>query len=210
MTGINSLTGTEEDRRMRAVLAVWFVTTFLMMSAGFTWAGTIQGTVTVQGQEKADNVIVYVEVAPGNYTPPGRRPELLHRNLAFSPRVLPVLQGTIVDFPNADAVFHSAFSVSPSNPFELGIYGQGKEKFVQFRKPGIVEVSCHIHPFMKATVVVAQNPYFAVTSANGSYSIHGVPAGRYTVKTSSPSGKPQSKLTSVSKGGTSVLDFSIK
>ncbi len=43
--------------------------------------------------------------------------------------------------------------------------------------PAPFSVSCAIHPWMKAAMMVCDNPYFAVTDANGNFSIPNVPAG---------------------------------
>jgi hypothetical protein len=43
--------------------------------------------------------------------------------------------------------------------------------------PAPFSVSCAIHPWMKASMMVCDNPYFAVTDANGAFSIPNVPAG---------------------------------
>lgn len=181
----------------------------VLAAAGVASAGTIQGKVTIQGKPDPGSVVVYLERVPGDFKASGKRPELLHRNLAFFPIVLPVLKGSIVDFPNTDPVFHSAFSASPSNPFELGIYGQGRDKFVQFNNPGIVEISCHIHPFMRATVVVLDNPFFSTTNEQGQYVIDNVPTGQYTIRTWSATGAPATRPVSIDRSGTTFLDFTI-
>lgn len=43
--------------------------------------------------------------------------------------------------------------------------------------PAPFPVSCAIHPWMKASMMVCDNPFFAVTDANGVFSIPNVPAG---------------------------------
>ena len=145
-------------------------------------AGTIKGKAKIQGKQDHQNIVVYVEGVTGDFKPPAKRPELNHINLQFEPSILPVLKGTIVDFPNSDPVFHSAFSISPSNPFDLGLYGKGKEKFVHFKNPGVVEVFCHIHSHMHAYILVLDNPYFTVTDKDGNFTIENVPDGNYTLK----------------------------
>jgi hypothetical protein len=192
---------------MKSIAAAGLLVTLMGGLAGSAMAGVIQGRVVIQGKTQPTHVVVYLEGVPGSFTPDGRRPELLHRNLAFYPPVLPVLKGSVVDFPNTDPVFHSAFSVSPSNPFELGIYGQGRDKFVQFNNLGIVDVSCHIHPFMRAVILVLDNPFFAVTNDSGHYTIDRVPPGRYTVRTWSADSRPTSHPVSVDRTETTVLDL---
>ena len=53
---------------------------------------------------------------------------------------------------------------------------------MKFHREGIVRVFCNIHPAMSAVIVVLRTPYFDVTGADGSYRIHDVPAGEYTLK----------------------------
>lgn len=43
--------------------------------------------------------------------------------------------------------------------------------------PAPFPVSCAIHPWMKASMMVCEHPYFAVTGDDGSFSIPNVPAG---------------------------------
>ena len=145
-------------------------------------AGTVSGKARVAGKDTGANIVVYLEGVEGTFKIPEKRPEMNHVNLQFQPSVMAVLKGTTVDFPNSDSVFHSAFSISPSNPFDLGLYQKGREKFVQFKNPGVVELFCHIHSHMHGFILVLDNPYFATTSADGAFSIANVPDGEYTVK----------------------------
>ena len=103
------------------VALLWFVA----IPEGIALSETITGKVVIEGQAKASNVVVYLEGVGGTFPAPMKRPEMNHLNLAFQPPALPVLKGITVNFPNSDPVFHSAFSTSPSNPFELGVYGEG-------------------------------------------------------------------------------------
>jgi hypothetical protein len=40
-------------------------------------------------------------------------------------------------------------------------------------------VSCNIHPWMKGYVLPRSNPYFAVSAADGSFTIKNLPAGEH-------------------------------
>jgi plastocyanin len=100
-------------------------------------------------------------------------------NQEFVPRVLPILVGTTVDFPNMDPVFHNVFSYSKTKKFDLGRYAKGHSKSVTFDKPGIVKVFCEIHSSMLAHIIVLEQPYFTVTEPEGSFRIFDVPPGEY-------------------------------
>ena len=174
-----------------------------------SYAGGIQGKVKVTGAKNLENIIVYVEEAQGSFNPPQKRPQMNHLNLQFVPARMAVLKGTTVDFPNSDPVFHSGFSISDSNPFDLGIYGRGHEKFVRFKNPGLGEIFCHIHSHMHAFMLILENPYFASTTKDGSFNIQDVPPGKYQVKAWMGPSVSQSKKVSVKDGQTVSMNFSL-
>ena len=157
---------------------------------------TIEGTVTVldrEGKPKShnDGVIVFLDDVehPPAATPPGPHAVLRQVDKAFVPSVLPIVVGTTVDFPNNDTVFHNVFSLSKTQPFDLGIYEQGGSRSVTFDQPGLVKVYCNIHPQMVGHVVVLPTPYFAVTDAAGHFVIRQAPLGRATVRTWYPASR---------------------
>jgi|SRR5882672_9765370 len=101
----------------------------------------------------------------------------------FSPHVLPVMVGTTVEWPNNDDIYHNVFSDSDAKKFDLDLYkGNPPDKRVTFNQPGKVDVFCSIHTDMHCIVLVMKNPYFAVTDANGNYSITNIPPGTYKIK----------------------------
>ena len=77
------------------------------------------------------------------------------RDKRFDPRILAVSSGTRVKFPNVDSIYHNAFSLSPGNTFDMGLYRKGASKDVVLKNPGIVRVYCNIHPDMAASVIVS-------------------------------------------------------
>jgi plastocyanin len=172
-------------------------------------AGTVSGKARVAGKESAANIVVYLEGVNGTFKIPEKRPEMNHINLQFQPGILAVLKGTTVDFPNSDSVFHSAFSISPSNPFDLGLYQKGREKFVVFKNPGVVELFCHIHSHMHGFILVLDNPFFATTNSEGEFSIANVPDGDYTVKAWASPTATMTKTVSLSGDKTVNMDFTL-
>jgi plastocyanin len=126
-------------------------------------------------------VVVYIEEAPGRFPPLASNPVLNQQNTSFMPRVLPVLAGSTVDFPNNDNIFHNVFSFSDAKNFDLGLYPKGQSKSLTFDKPGVVRLYCSIHSEMSAVILVLQNPYFAMAKKGGEFAIEGVPAGNYTL-----------------------------
>lgn len=99
----------------------------------------------------------------------------------FVPDLAVIPAGSTVSFPNMDPIFHNIFSFSKAKTFDLGSYDKGETRKVLFPKPGIVEVYCHLHPNMEATIVVTPNRWYARPDRLGQYRIENVPPGQYTV-----------------------------
>ena len=109
------------------------------------------------------------------------RPRLDQRNETFVPHVLPIVAGTIVDFPNNDRTYHNVFSLSKTRTFDLGRYAAGRSKSVRFDKPGIVRVFCDIHSHMSAFILVFAHRHFSLADENGVYRLENLPPGTYNV-----------------------------
>jgi hypothetical protein len=106
-----------------------------------------------------------------------------------------------------DPIFHNIFSLSKPKAFDLGSYSKGETRYVVFPKPGIVDVYCHLHPNMEATVVVTPNRWYARSDRSGQYRIPDVPPGRYTVVAWHKSAGFFRKSVVVQPGHDSVVDF---
>lgn len=99
----------------------------------------------------------------------------------FVPDVAVIPAGATISFPNMDPIFHDVYSLSKTKSFDLGAFDKGQTRKVTFNKPGIVEVYCHLHPNMAATILVLGNRYYARPDRDGQYHIANVPPGHYTL-----------------------------
>ena len=48
--------------------------------------------------------------------------------------------------------------------------------------PEKIQVNCDAHSWMSAWIVVAEHPYYAVTDADGAFTLPNVPSGTYTIE----------------------------
>jgi len=90
----------------------------------------------------------------------------------FVPHVLAVMKGAKVDLKNSDPVNHNINSRLKNNGFnKLLSASQDAIQTIDAaeRSPG--ELTCDIHPWMRAYWLVLDNPYFAVTDEKGNYEI---------------------------------------
>ena len=127
----------------------------------------------------------------------------------FLPDLVVIPVGSTVSFPNMDPIFHNIFSLSKPKTFDLGTYDKGETRKVQFPKPGIVEVYCHLHPNMAATIVVTPNRWYAQPDRFGQYQIPNVLPGQYTLVAWHKTAGFFRKQIVIEAGHDSVTDFLI-
>lgn len=157
---------------------------------------------------EAQNVVVFIKQRiDGDFAPPATYPEMAQRGASFVPRVLPVVQGTTVSFPNEDPIYHNIFSLSKGANFNLGRYPKGETKTYRFDRPGMVRVNCDIHADMLGFVLVLPHTYFATPDALGAYRIEGVPPGKYHLVAWHDTLPPQVRPLVVPEAGDLTADF---
>jgi len=83
-------------------------------------------------------------------------------------------------------------------------------KTVKLKRGTAMKVECDQHDFMHGFVFVAKNPYYAMVAEDGSYSIEGVPAGKYKIMAWHGTLKEQKGSVEVTAGGAASTDFEFK
>jgi len=142
-------------------------------------AGSVTGKVSVKRARTNAYVIVFLEkVGDNDFSPPEEHAVVDQLNLTYVPHVLAIQKGTVVDFPNSDAVRHNVFSPpSAAFQFNLGTYPTGVVKEVKFDVLGETPLLCNVHAEMAGYVVSFPNPYFDVTDREGNFTVEGCSPG---------------------------------
>lgn len=197
------------QKENKAMRCKGFVLMLVVSALGVTAsAGDIEGKVSgMKGKS-----VVYVDAIAGKTFPaPKDHPVMDQKGLMFVPHIMPVQQGTTVEFLNSDTVQHNVFWTAIGSDkkagHNLGTWPKGEKRPYTFDKPGVVPVLCNVHPEMAGYVVVSPTPYFAETDDSGSYKIKDVPDGSYTVTVWHEGAKSQSKPVTVAGGG--KADFTL-
>jgi len=123
-----------------------------------------------------ERVVVYLDGSNLDMPQPGAA-ILNQKNQRFDPEILVVPSGSTVSFPNNDPFFHNVFSLSRIKSFDLGYYPAGRSRSVEFRRPGVVQVFCHLHPQMSAAIVVSPTGHFTRPDSAGQFRFEGVRPG---------------------------------
>jgi hypothetical protein len=104
------------------------------------------------------------------------------KECVFVPRVMVVPAGGTVEFLNSDRLLHNLHSVSKDNAVFNRTQPKGRTIPIVFKRPEIVRIDGDLHPWMRAWVVVAEHPFYAVTNDRGEFALENVPPGTYTLQ----------------------------
>ncbi len=133
---------------------------------------------------KLANVFVYVKGAP-HLQAPAAPVVINQKGCRFVPHVVAVAARGVVQFTNSDPTMHNVHTMaveSGNQSIDVSQAPGAPPASITYAKPeNMVPVRCNNHPWMNAFVNVSPNTFFAVTSADGSFHIGGLPQGTYTV-----------------------------
>ena len=101
----------------------------------------------------------------------------------FTPHVVVAPQGTTLDVINSDKALHNVRAqAGETRLFNYAMPIPGHVVPTRLKKDGTFKLSCDVHPWMRAWMLVLPTAHYAVTAEDGTYKIEGVPAGKHKVK----------------------------
>lgn len=170
-------------------------------------------TIETDGQGHLANVIVYVKSglpAGGSYPAPAGAAKLDQKGCQYHPHVQGVRVGQTVQIVNSDPTLHNIHS----HPKVNAEFNQGQpfkdmtleKTFDQVEVP--IPFRCDVHPWMASYIAVFDHPYFAVSKADGSFAIEGLPAGTYTLEAWHETLGTQTQDVTVADGQAATATFS--
>jgi plastocyanin len=149
-------------------------------------AGALSEVLLVGPGNGLQNAFVYVKDGLGNKTfPAPKTPVVLDQaGCRYLPHVVGVQVGQPLEIRNSDGTLHNVHAVPKINKeFNFGQPTKGMKSAKSFDKAEVmVPFRCDVHGWMNAYAGVLTHPFFAVSKADGTFEIKGLPPGSYTVE----------------------------
>jgi hypothetical protein len=126
--------------------------------------------------------------------------------------VFGVRVGQPLEIVNSDPTLHNIHAIPTGNQeFNTGQPIQGMKFTHTFTSPEVmVPFKCDVHGWMNAYAGVVAHPYFAVTGADGTFSLNKLPAGTYTVEAWHEKLGTQTQSITLGEKQTSDIAFTFK
>ena len=160
------------------------------------------------------NVFIYVKsgLEGKAFQVPSSPVVIDQRGCWFHPRVLGIQTGQELKVINSDPVTYNIHPMAQINREWNHSQGEGDPPLDRkFIKPEVmIRVKCNIHSWMHAFIGVVDNPYFAVTGADGAFEIKNLPPGDYTIAVWQETLGVQEKKVTVAPSGKVQTDFTFK
>jgi Polysaccharide lyase family 4, domain II len=162
------------------------------------------------GNRVAGVAVWLTDIRQGKALPAERRFELQNQDCVLDPRVQLVVTGGTLNVISADVAMHRnrIIDVATGESRALAPFNDDGQVIPFDRlltKPAELEVTCELHPWTKAYVLVLDHPYFATTGKAGDFTIDNVPAGTYHLRAWHPILGLVDQTVNVGAGGTATV-----
>ncbi len=169
-------------------------------------------TVVVSASGMLANAFIYVKSglpAGAKYQAPATPVVIDQDGCRYKPHVFGLMVGQTLEIRNSDPLLHNIKAKATKNrPFNISQPTAGMKSNRTFSAAEVmVSLECNVHGWMNAYVGVMAHPFYAVSGADGSFSIPGLPAGTYEVEAWHEKLGTQTVTVTVPATGSKTQDF---
>ena len=163
---------------------------------------------------KLQNAFVWVKQGLEGYAFPTPTEERVvdQRGCIYRPHVVGVQVGQPLTFVNSDATTHNVHTMpKKGRGANFSMPRKGMRSTRTFKRPQVMmKTKCDIHPWMSAWIGVIPHPAFAISGADGSYEIKGVPPGDLVLEVWHEKLGTQTQSFTLTTKGEASIDFSFE
>lgn len=162
------------------------------------------------------NVLVRLENATGARTAPATREVTIEqKSCTYVPHFQAASigpDGVTLKIRNNDGIFHNVHAFREGKTlFNFAQTGGQKEISRKIKEPGVIEFKCDVHAWMNGFVVLLpEGTYYAVTDAEGHFSIPDIPPGTYQITAWHEALGTMKKSVTVTNNQAATVEFIIK
>jgi plastocyanin len=169
----------------------------------------VQETVMASADGSLANVFVSLQGTFPSTPVPSAPVAIDQQACVYRPRVVGARVGQTLEFHNGDGLLHNVRSLSTrGNEFNVGQPPAAQPfRFVAAHEELMLRIKCDIHSWMTTYVGVVAHPYFAVSGADGNFSIANVPAGTRTIQAWQEQYGAMTRTVTVKSGAVTNADF---
>jgi hypothetical protein len=156
-------------------------------------------------------VVVYISAGDQASSGPSQAVRYDQKGCQYIPHVLPLQISQQLQIYNDDQTSHNIHPLAKVNSEWNKSQPPGSPPIdTKYDKAEFIPVKCNIHPWMHGYFVVLNTPHYAVSGEDGSFSIKGVPAGKYTVTAWQEQYGQQTQDVTISGSETKTANFTFK
>src|SRR3984885_1627902 len=156
-------------------------------------------------------VVVYISAGDQESSVPSQAERYDQKGCQYIPHVLPMVASQELQIYNDDQTSHNIHPLAKVNSEWNKSQPPGSPPIdTKYEKAEFIPVKCNIHPWMHGYFVVLNTSHYAVSGEDGSYSIKGLPPGKYTLTAWQEQYSQQSQDVTISGSETKTANFTFK